>query len=301
MNILILGTNEALIGGTITCLVQKKGLDFIFIGTDNMKKKIKSTRCIKIVEVSNKAFQIDSPSTTEIIKSITKEFNCKIVIPTCIVTTLFMAKFKNSLEQFITCFQISDVETLTTQNDKWKFNRFLENYHIPTPKTILFEKNNGKLPPMNYPFVLKPTTGEGGNGVMLIQELKTFEKKKKDIMKSNYEQYIVQEYIPGNDIDLSVFCMEGKVIAWSISRRVKGGFEFLDNREVLKIGKDILKYANFNGLAHFDMRVDDRDQSVKVIECNPRVWASISASLCDSLNFIILGINLALKNNGNYS
>lgn len=51
--------------------------------------------------------------------------------------------------------------------------------------------------------------------------------------------------------------------------------------------------SGFHGVAHFDMRQDERDGSVKILECNPRFWATLRESMWNGTNFIECCVRMA--------
>lgn len=70
-----------------------------------------------------------------------------------------------------------------------------------------------------------------------------------------------------------------------------GVLEFTQHPEMHAIATRLVQAFHYEGLAHFDMRIDARDGKLYVIECNPRAWYTISASMWQGLNFIEMGIH----------
>jgi predicted ATP-grasp superfamily ATP-dependent carboligase len=50
---------------------------------------------------------------------------------------------------------------------------------------------------------------------------------------------------------------------------------FIHDRRALAIASEVVRATRFHGLAHFEMRIDQRDGTLYAIECNPRVWGSL--------------------------
>ena len=63
------------------------------------------------------------------------------------------------------------------------------------------------------------------------------------------------------------------------------GIQFLYNDQVYKLIENLIKSLNWTGVAHIDLRYDDVEKNFKVIEINPRFWASIEASKEVGVNF----------------
>lgn len=105
---------------------------------------------------------------------------------------------------------------------------------------------------------------------------------------------LVQEYIEGYDIDCSVLCKEGNILAFTIQKgNMIGksefvpqiGLDFLYEPELYRVVERLMKSLNWSGVAHIDMRYDKNDKQFKVIEINPRFWMSLNASLLAGVNF----------------
>src|SRR5699024_4225225 len=73
--------------------------------------------------------------------------------------------------------------------------------------------------------------------------------------------------------------------------------EFAHNEKALDLVRRIVKAANFSGVANIDLRIDEKSGEIKVIECNPRFWYTLQASLWRGLNFVAAGLDLAQGRN----
>jgi predicted ATP-grasp superfamily ATP-dependent carboligase len=112
----------------------------------------------------------------------------------------------------------------------------------------------------------------------------------------------VQPLIAGYDIDCSVVCKDGKVLAYTIQKgivspkeqfRAAIGIEFLHNEEVISVVRRMMQLLNWSGVAHIDLRWDNDAKEIKVIEINARYWGSILGSLKVGINFPELAIQLS--------
>ncbi|MEH7011472.1 ATP-grasp domain-containing protein [Neobacillus niacini] len=289
MNVLILGCHKGLTRGVIKSLINSK-IKFSFIGTKELIKSVSLSKlCKSVHEIEEKDLDIECKNIREIVKSLLSDKNDNLVIPTGIQSTLYISKNAKEIDGFINLYPISDYKTLAMLNNKWEFYLFLMKHKIPTPKTILFDnseiqhiKNN-----MNFPVISKPLDSENSFNVIKSDCLN-------DLFKETSRTKIpllVQEYIPGYDINLCIFSLNGNIKAWTINRRTDKGLVFDNNKEILQIGENIVKTLNYSGLIHFDLRFNDQDGTFMVLECNPRVWASMLHSAYVGVNFMELAIN----------
>ncbi|HEX7652629.1 MAG TPA: ATP-grasp domain-containing protein [Verrucomicrobiae bacterium] len=180
-------------------------------------------------------------------------------------------------------------------DNKWALARFLQSHHLPVPRTWRVESEEQlsglDLP---YPVIVKPVQLENRQGVKQIDSLTAAVAHLREPHPAHRLPLLFQEYIPGTDVDLSILANHGEVVDWTIQQWVKPGtLRFIDDEAILGLGRQLAAACRFHGLAHFDLRRDDRDGSVKVLECNPRFWATLRESMWNGTNFVARGIQLA--------
>ena len=103
--------------------------------------------------------------------------------------------------------------------------------------------------------------------------------------------------MPGHDLGLAFLANQGEVLAWAAFHKLKSrGFTYRFERdeELLDIARAIAAHTNYTGVAEIDMRMDERNGQVLVLECNPRFWLSIAIAMRMGLNFVSQSMNLAL-------
>ncbi len=114
--------------------------------------------------------------------------------------------------------------------------------------------------------------------------------------------FIAQRFVPGFDIDCSVLCREGEVLAHTIQRGIiprrkpfapPAGIAFIAHAGVLSVTRRLMRALRWRGVAHVDLRCDPEGR-VFVIEVNPRYWGSLLGSLAAGVNFPYLACLSAL-------
>jgi hypothetical protein len=194
-------------------------------------------------------------------------------------------------------FPLADPELIRRLNDKGEFDRIVRSRGLPAPKTRLLESaDQARSESLGFPLMMKPLRAEGGAGVQRVNsraELTAL----LDVYGAKFGwPCLAQEFIPGEDIDLSLLADHGRVVAWTIQRRPPGTqevIEFLLHPKVLEIGSDLIAACNYHGVIHFDMRIDQRTNEPLLIEANPRFWGSLRHSVWSGVNFPALGLALA--------
>ena len=191
--------------------------------------------------------------------------------------------------------------------DKGRLSDFLLAKRVPCPKGEVIRSTNDlkKLKELQFPLISKPVKGFGGG-----EHIKIF--KEQAALVAHFSKnpfvraHIVQEYIKGYDIDCSVLCENGVILAYTIQKGIVWeatdfapacGVRFVHEPKLLAVVEKLMKLLKWSGIAHIDLRFDEKDQQFKVIEINPRFWLSVEASLAAGVNFPSLYVlrNLAEK------
>lgn len=154
------------------------------------------------------------------------------------------------------------------------------------------------------PVLAKPTRGFGGKGIELFANTAALLEFLRQTNPDASLEYIIQEFIPGYDVDCSVLCQEGKILAYTIQKgflarskafSAPAGIDFLQDEQVFEVAANLMSALQWTGVAHIDMRYDERDQKVKILEINARYWISIIGSLIVGVNFPYLACLCALE------
>jgi predicted ATP-grasp superfamily ATP-dependent carboligase len=178
--------------------------------------------------------------------------------------------------------------------DKWRFATLLEELSLPGPRTTLIrcvdDLERCKIEP---PAIIKPTQGEAGFGIETVStfdELRAAVERRPDLQEN---PLVLQSYIPGSDIDLSLLADQGRCVAWTVQQRAENGaMRLLDRSDVLELGAELVRRTGYHGVMHLDMRIDRRNDGVVILESNPRFWGSLCYSVWAGVNFLDLGLRL---------
>ncbi len=191
-------------------------------------------------------------------------------------------------------------QTVRKAWDKGLLAEFLFQNSLHHPFTITsiekFERNGKDLV---YPVLIKPRLGGGGLGIEKIIDRNSLLRKIEN-EPNFFEEFIVQEFFEGEDIDCSVLCKEGEILAYTIQKRLyparynvysaPNTIEFLHEPQVLAITANLMKKLIWTGIAHVDLRISNVDGRIMVIEVNPRFWGSLEGSKYAGVNFAYLAI-----------
>lgn len=206
----------------------------------------------------------------------------------------FLLRMAPMLPAGVQCFPMCEPELFEQLYDKWRFATLLEELSLPGPRTALIRcAEDLERCDIKPPAIVKPTQGEAGFGIETVStfvEMRSIVEAWADLQEN---PLVLQSYIPGSDIDLSLLADQGRCVAWTIQQRAENGvMRFCDRSDVLELGQELAQRTGYHGVMHLDMRIDRRNGRVVFIESNPRFWGSLCYSVWTGVNFLDLGLRL---------
>jgi D-aspartate ligase len=225
-----------------------------------------------------------------------KRVHVDVILPISEEGVLFASAERETLSKLAALPPIPDLECLKTARNKWLLNQFAYQHDLPAPEAVLVTLDSAfdqRISALEYPVLLKPTSLTDGQGIQHFDtpaDLRRFLKGQDGTLFK--DQYLVQTYVPGYDLGLSVLCRDGEILAFTIQRGVMAhrfgsltAMEFVRQDDVLDVGQKLVAALRWNGVAHIDFRHDSRDGQPKIIELNARYWGSLLGSLVAGVNF----------------
>ena len=308
--ILVLATNTSDATSLVLWGLREAGHQSLVLGNLSKNAELKySPFCRKFYAIPEEyTFENKSPEIIPLIKQVLEQNDIDVICPSGFESVKFLSLFRNQLAQMKLCVPVPTLETIKELSDKYLFANLCRESGIPHPKTYLLENMNvleDNRQPVNFPLLTKPLRMSAGKGIYvfhkreeLLQYLRT---KKED--GSNTLPLLLQEFIPGFDIDFNGFGHSGHLSAWTIQKFIEipregkkplRWLQFLKNDEILRIGKTIAEKTGYFGPIHVDLRIEEPSGRVYAIEVNPRFWASTFSSVIGGVNFADVAIQCAV-------
>ena len=178
-------------------------------------------------------------------------------------------------------------------NDKASLARWLACRGMPHPRTAVLGPDD-PVPAWAGPCVVKPVFGHAGRLVRAVMQAGDLAEGIAAARTGGDGRVLVQEFVPGTDIDISVLCLGGEVVASTTQVTEPGARRFVKHEPALHLARAVCHASAMHGLAHLDLRLDDRTGQPVVIEINPRCWGSMAYSTWAGVNFVDLGVRAAL-------
>jgi len=293
INILIPDGESVLANYIVSCLSALKHIK-IHILSSNDRAPIKYSRFISSFVYKQRDEHIKE--RVNFIKSHVKLKEITVVLPVEIQDLRILSEY---FEELNVNSLIPPLNSIDETLDKWIFFKFINKHALPTPVTFnsmaSFVKADNHI---DFPVLLKPKIGRGGFGISKILDLKSLEAE----FEQNNE-FLAQEFIKGYDIDMSVLCKNGKILAYTMQKGIVFGpakysaalcVKFLYHDSIYNDVKVMMEKLQWSGFAHIDLRYDSKVGNFKILEINPRAWGTIEASNSVGVNFPYLYILAAL-------
>ena len=220
---------------------------------------------------------------------------------------LVSAKHKQEISQYVRV-PIADFVTLMKARNKVQTIKIAMKCGVPCPQTYFIhnlEEIKCLRNRIDYPVIIKPQESSGSRGIVIVNS--------KDDLLSQYQKIhqrypfpLIQEMIPvkGEKYQVSAlfdhYSEPKAVFVQKILRQYpvnKGADTFSEsvcNRKIERLGIKLLKAMNWYGVAGVEFIVDPRDGIPKLMEVNPRFWASLQLAIFSGVDFPFLLYKMAV-------
>ncbi len=230
----------------------------------------------------------------------------RVILPVAIDDVAFVSKYRHQLDVAATCVAVPSPELLDKVANKLHFSLFAKSLDMPIPLTIEVTadlKISEVTALLAYPFLAKPTVSAAGEGVRFIKsdaELVAFLG-----VSRNPESMMLQEWVEGEDVALTLLASEGDVFAvmmrkrW-FTRRCAPVFspirdvEFFQCDWLEELGRKFVKATHFSGIADFDLKVDFKTKRAWFLEADPRLMGGTDGAMLFGMNVPSLLVDHAL-------
>jgi predicted ATP-grasp superfamily ATP-dependent carboligase len=173
---------------------------------------------------------------------------------------------------------------------------------VPIPRTFeakTVEEVHRLKKSLQYPLILKPHKGTAGVGICQVDNAQQLSR----ILDQIQLVPLIQEFIDGEDLELTILSFHGEPIAGSAYLSIRNApLPFgppvacisIKDEALMKIGCDFLQKIGFHGVAHLDFRRDRRDGIPKLLDFNVRIAGTNDISLRTGVDFGFMLYQLAV-------
>ncbi len=248
---------------------------------------------------------LDDPQALEQLRQVVRETRADVVMPVMEPAVAFIAANRAAVGAMAALAPTPDLASFQTVSNKWQLARFLEEHGLPGPPTVRYTPDAAfyeRLSGLRFPVLLKPASARGGRDIRRFDTLDAL-RAFCEAAGPFVEPFIVQSFIRGYDIDCSVLCQDGRVLAYTQQKGLiepkvpyapAQGIAIVHDPRLLEVMERVVAALGWSGVAHVDLRYSADDDEIKLIEINPRYWNTMIGSQIAGVNFPHLAVRAAL-------
>ena len=259
----------------------------VLLSSDRKPNHFRYSRYLDRLERTGR---LTDENVVPVIHRTVSKFKSELLIPTREWLSVLFYHHKPELERMVGLHPLPEASVLEITGNKWNLNEWLKENGFP----FAVNSKTGKGWEGAYPVLLKPVFGIGGKGIKVINHPEELEQVTGNPDASG-EDYFLQELINGQDIDVSFFAVDGKMIYHTIQKGLisgrmvySKGIEFVRNGELLNLVSQIVAALNYTGIAHLDFRYSPEKKAYFLVDFNARYWSSVQGSRAMGVNFPLL-------------
>ena len=186
--------------------------------------------------------------------------------------------------------------------DKGRLAEYAEEHGCPIPMTLRPRSREEALAHRSefpYPVLLKPRRSVAGIGIHRVNSPEEF----CQALDEFQEVPVIQEWIEGEDLELTILCVQGKPLAGSAYVSLRNAplpfgppvaCRTIRDDALMRTGMEFLTNIQYHGVAHLDFRRDNRDGEAKLLEFNPRLAGTNEVSTHSGVDFALMLYHLTL-------
>ena len=246
--------------------------------------------------VSNLPF-IHEPSFIDELKKVIYEEKIDFIVPGMDEVGFFLKSHEASLNCVVVYSSHSTSAILRRKSTTYKALQ----EHVSVPKIYAL----GSVNEEDFPLFMKPDIGYGSRGAAVVHSTVDLQGK----LESANHQYILSEYLPGNELTIDCFSNLDSEILFAgprLRNRVKMGISVSSKpikitKEISDMATNISKALKLTGCWFFQIK-EDISGSYKLLEVAARVAGSMALYRKLGVNFILLdlyqrmGIQISVPN-----
>ena len=262
------------------------------------------------------------PTYVDVLLDICKKEHINVFFPHISMELPYILERMGEFEMLGVKVAISDNETLTTANSKYKLYEFMKEKGLTVPKYFLVDSSatlKRRIAELGYPqkpVVVKMTENSGSRGVRIVRadlsKSDLFMHDKPSSMNITLEEMceiidecnpvpemMAMEFLPGVEYTVDLLADHGKTLYIAGRRNTTSSLSIAQTSVVekkdsaYKLCEDIVRELNLDGNIGFDFMLDKND-TPWLTDLNPRVTATIILYAGAGMNFPYLRVKQLL-------
>ena len=301
--------------GILKCLEQDKNVHVVSADADpeaTGKYLVKEFVCIPTA---------DKPDFTDKVLSICSEKNIHVLMPLVTKELIPLSQRIKEFELAGTKLLVSSTASLEIANNKSRLYEFLQwrGLKIPDFRVVenveQFQNAVAELGHPSKQVCFKPSVSNGSRGFRIITEQFNeadilFNQKPSNVFirlndalrvlsSAHFPELLVSQYLPGDEYSVDCLCNQGNalLVLPRLRKKMVNGIsvkgEFVREDKIIDYCTRIIKELQLHGNIGIQVKANDEGEFL-VLEINPRVQGTISASLGAGVNLPLLAVKQEL-------
>ncbi|MFD1586983.1 ATP-grasp domain-containing protein [Halorientalis brevis] len=278
----------------------RRGIRTIAVSETETAPSFRSRYCDETVLVSDP--KEDITGYKEALLALAMRPDVETIVPLREEDIYVLSKYRQEFAEHIATPWPS-FETLRTVHDREKLFDAARKASVPVPETNTLDdvddwgrrlvvKSRYALLTGDY---LSDSAAEGIIEPRSATFLKPDERPDKERLRSEFKHNPhVQQFVDGTEFSLGVLYDDGEPVVETQKRIIRGKkyycgpsvyHESVDIRELEELGRRLLTQLDWHGPADIDIIRDDNSGEYKLLEINPRFWATIQMEIHAGFDF----------------
>lgn len=301
--------------GILKCLEQDNNVHVVSADADpeaTGKYLVKEFVCIPTA---------DKPDFTDKVLSICRKKNIHVLMPLVTKELIPLSQRIKEFELAGTKLLVSSTASLEIANNKSRLYEFLQwrGLKIPDFRVVenveQFQNAVAELGHPSKQVCFKPSVSNGSRGFRIITEQFNeadilFNQKPSNVFirlndalrvlsSAHFPELLVSQYLPGDEYSVDCLCNQGNalLVLPRLRKKMVNGIsvkgEFVREDKIIDYCTRIIKELQLHGNIGIQVKANDEGEFL-VLEINPRVQGTISASLGAGVNLPLLAVKQEL-------
>lgn len=315
IRVLMTGAGAPGAAGILKCLSQDERIEVL--AADANEEAVGHYLCKHFIRIP----RADDPLFTATLLSICREMNIHVILPLVTNELVHFASHTNEFEMAGTRLLVTPLASLEIAINKSRLYEFLQWRGIPVPEFRIVEtitQFQSAITELGYPaktVCFKPSLSNGSRGFRKLSEQvdeadllfhykpwQTYLRKEdalRILSSAPFPELLLSEYLPGPEYSVDCLCNRGeaRLVIPRLRKKMINGItvegEFTKQPEIIDYCTAIIKELQLHGNIGIQVKQAANGQFL-LLEINPRVQGTISATLGAGINLPVLAIKQAL-------
>lgn len=232
-------------------------------------------------------------SALQVVRQVCRSHGIDQVLAADYDTTLLLSR--GAAQAQVPAAPLPAVATVVELHDKWILSRLLEQLGLPFPDSAHIGSEQALLATrLDFPLITKPLDKWASVGFQIHRDRDSLQATvARGRLTAGYP-LIAQAYVPGWDVGASFLAQRGRLVAYALAQhRLRGARIYYDDPTMAAYLAKFVAATAYHGIGHIDARYDPQRQQYRLLELNPRFWASVLYAANAGMNFPHLLVRMA--------